>query len=155
MCNYFIIYVSIILLIITIKTPSYALDKSGLLPSVTIKGVSVFVEVSDTEETRKKGLMWRKKLDKNAGMLFSYPDSAIRHFWMKNTFIPLDMAFIDSNLVIRTIHSTKAVNDSIALYGSYVPVKYVLEVNEGWFEKHNIRSGDTVTFENIFPQKGR
>ncbi len=127
----------------------------GLNQSVTVKQKTVYVEVADTQEKRKTGLMWRTSLDKDTGMLFCYPDNAVRYFWMKNTFVPLDIAFIDSNRVIRTIHSTKAVNDSVHIYSSYVPVQYVLEVNQGWFEKHNIKREDTVRFENIVPQNAK
>lgn len=150
-----IIILSFLLAITANRSDIYSENREGLLPTVTINEETVYVEVADTEETRKKGLMWRNSLDKNTGMLFCYPDNAIRYFWMKNTFIALDMAFIDSNRVIRTIHSTKTVNDSVRLYSSYVPVKYVLEVNQGWLERHDIGTGDTVTFENIVPQNAR
>ena len=109
--------------------------------------LTVFVEIADSEEKRKRGLMWRKSLDKNSGMLFIYKDSRIRYFWMKNTYISLDIAFIDTNLVIKTIHTIEKTDDSTTLYSSYVPVQYVLEVNSGWLEQHNIHTGDTVTFD--------
>lgn len=114
---------------------------------VMIKGNEIFVEVADSEEERKRGLMWRKKLNNNAGMLFVFKDSSIRYFWMKNTFIGLDMAFIDTNMVIRTIRTAAKTNDSTTIYSSFVPVQYVLEVNAGWFEQHNIEPGDTITFD--------
>lgn len=112
-----------------------------------IKGNEIFVEVADSEEERKRGLMWRKKLNNNAGMLFVFKDSSIRYFWMKNTFIRLDMAFVDANMVIKTIRTTAKTNDSTIIYSSFVPVQYVLEVNAGWFEQHNIEPGDTITFD--------
>lgn len=115
--------------------------------SVMIKENEIFVEVVDSEEERKRGLMWRKKLNNNAGMLFVFKDSSIRYFWMKNTFIRLDMAFVDTNMVIRTIRTTTKTNDSTTIYSSFVPVQYVLEVNAGWFEQHNIEPGDTITFD--------
>lgn len=149
------IILSFLVLIVKNGGAIYSENRDGLLSTVTINEETVHVEVADTEETRKKGLMWRKSLDKNAGMLFCYPDNAVRYFWMKNTFIALDIAFIDSNRVIRTIHSTKTLNDSLRLYSSYVPVKYVLEVNQGWLERHDIGTGDTVMFENIAPQNAR
>ena len=116
-------------------------------PPVMIKGNEIFVEVADSEEERKRGLMWRKKLNNNAGMLFVFKDSSIRYFWMKNTFIRLDMAFVDTNMVIRTIRTTAKTNDSTTIYSSFVPAQYVLEVNAGWFEQHNIEPGDTITFD--------
>lgn len=114
---------------------------------VMIKGNKIFVAVADSEEKRKRGLMWRKKLNNDAGMLFVFKDSSIRYFWMKNTFIRLDMAFIDTNMVIRTIRTAAKTNDSTTIYSSFVPVQYVLEVNAGWFEQHNIEPGDTITFD--------
>jgi uncharacterized membrane protein (UPF0127 family) len=124
-----------------------------LKPSIIIKGSKITVEVADTEKTREKGMMWRNQLGKNEGMLFIYNDSATRYFWMKNTFLALDMAFIDSNMVIRTIHTVNTLNDSTTLYSSYVPVKYVLEVNSGWFEEHGVSLGDTVLFDrSIIPK---
>lgn len=131
----------------------YPQDAEKLKPSIIIKGSKITVEVADTEKTRKKGMMWRNQLGKNEGMLFIYNDSATRYFWMKNTFLALDMAFIDSNMVIRTIHTANTLNDSTTFYSSYVPVKYVLEVNSGWFEEHGVSLGDTVLFDrSIIPK---
>lgn len=142
--------ITIILLIITsifhIKTAYTETISRNKLP-VMIKENEIFVEVADSEEERKRGLMWRKKLNNNAGMLFVFKDSSIRYFWMKNTFIRLDMAFVDTNMVIRTIRTTAKTNDSTIIYSSFVPVQYVLEVNAGWFEQHNIEPGDTITFD--------
>ena len=115
--------------------------------TVTIKENNISVEVADSEEERKRGLMWRKKLNENTGMLFVFRDSAVRYFWTKNTFIRLDIAFVDANMVIRTIRTTAKTNDSTSIYSSLVPVQYVLEVNAGWFEQHHIVPGDTVTFD--------
>ncbi len=89
--------------------------------------------------------MWRKHLAWNEGMLFVYKESAIRYFWMKNTFIHLDIAFIDRNMIIRSIVSTSKTQDSTTVYRSACPVKYVLEVNRGWFEKNGAGVGDTAT----------
>lgn len=133
--------------ITTIEKKAHAQSKGKTKSEITIKGHRVFVEIADSEEKRKRGLMWRKSLDKNSGMLFIYKDSRIRYFWMKNTYISLDIAFIDTNLVIKTIHTIEKTDDSTTLYSSYVPVQYVLEVNSGWLEQHNIHTGDTVTFD--------
>lgn len=140
------IIVTLILTITIFFNNVYSQNKKEIKSTVTINGFRIFIEISDSKETRKQGLMWRNQLDKNAGMLFIYQDSAVRYFWMKNTFVTLDMAFIDSNMVIKTIHTAKAVNDSTTFYSSYVPVKYVLEVNSGWFEEHGIHPGDKVIF---------
>ena len=141
-----LIIVVIIPTMITVKN-AHTQCKSKKKSEITIKGHRVFVEIADSEEERKRGLMWRKALDKNSGMLFIYKDSRIRYFWMKNTYISLDIAFIDTNLVIKTIHTMEKTDDSTTLYSSYVPVQYVLEVNSGWLEQRNIHTGDTVTFD--------
>ena len=138
---------AIIILLLSNTLPCFSQDSVGRLPSVIVNGHKIFVEVADTEDAHEKGLMWRKNLDRNKGMLFIYKGSAVRYFWMKNTFLPLDIAFIDSNMVIRTIHSTDAVNDSSALFSSYVPVQYVLEANKGWFEEHGAGRGDTIRID--------
>ncbi|WP_287373579.1 DUF192 domain-containing protein [Prosthecochloris sp.] len=140
--------IMILIIIIMNFISSYSQEIDKIKSLITIQGHNITAEISDTEKTREKGLMWRNQLGKNEGMLFIYNDSATRCFWMKNTFIALDMAFIDSNKVIRTIHTAKTVNDSTTFYSSYVPVKYVLEVNSGWFEEHGISLGDTVLFSH-------
>ena len=141
-----LIIIAIIPIITTVKK-SHAQSKSKKKSEITIQGHRIFAEIADSEEERKRGLMRRKALDKNSGMLFIYKDSRIRYFWMKNTYISLDIAFIDTNLVIKTIHTMEKTDDSTTLYSSYVPVQYVLEVNSGWLEQHNIQTGDTVTFD--------
>jgi len=113
---------------------------------IRINNEEYSVEIADSDEEIKRGLMWRKTLDRERGMLFIYPDNAVRYFWMKNTYIKLDIAFIDSNHVIRTIHTACRTDDDKTLYSSLVPVQYALEVNAGWFKQHNIETGDTVLF---------
>lgn len=142
-----IIISAMIAFLLSTTSPCFGQDSVGRLPSVTVNSHKIFVEVADTEEAYKKGLMWRKNLDRNKGMLFIYKDSAVRYFWMKNTFLPLDIAFIDSDMIIRSIHSTDAINDSSTLFSSYVPVQYVLEVNKGWLEEHGAGRGDTIRID--------
>ncbi len=124
---------------------------NDFVTTLSINNHHVFVEVCATEESRRRGLMWRKQLDWDKGMLFVYKNSAVRHFWMKNTFIELDMAFIDRFMVIRTIHSVQTTNTTSPLFSSEVPVQYVLEVNRGWFDSHGITTGDTIRFEDGLP----
>lgn len=93
-----------------------------------------------------KGLMFRKSLAQDTGMLFVFPDSAKRSFWMKNTTIPLDMLFIDADNKIVTIHAGAVPCDTLACpqYASTASAMYVLEVNAGFVERYTIREGDTV-----------
>jgi len=107
-----------------------------------INNQKIIVEVADTESKRSKGLMFRKKLDKDTGMLFVFDKSEIVHFWMKNTFIPLSIAFIDTNY--RIVHIDDMEPLTLTLHSSIFPVKYALEVKKGWFDEHNIKIGDRV-----------
>jgi len=106
------------------------------------------VELANTSETRIKGLMFREDLEDKHGMLFIYPSSQPRSFWMKNTKIPLDMLFIDENFVIRKIHYAEPCKqDPCAAYKSGVPVRYVLEINGNLTIKHGIEEGNLVDIQ--------
>lgn len=111
------------------------------------------VEIADTPLKREYGLMDRKSINANGGMLFKFPHAHYLQFWMKNTYIPLDIAFIDNNgkvLQIETMYplSTRAVRSDYMC-------KYALEVNHGWFEKNNIKVGSMVMGEGLTHGKGR
>lgn len=104
------------------------------------------VEIADTPEERATGLMNRTSLPQDAGMLFVFDGDDRRYFYMKNTLIPLDMIFIDSNLTIIDIHenATPLREDTIASSG---PCKYVLEVNGGLCAADDIDIGDHITLD--------
>jgi len=96
------------------------------------------------------GLMHREHLDLDKGMLFAYPDSNQRTFWMKNTLIPLDIMFIDENFVIQKIHNAvPCVTEPCELYASEVPVKYVFEINGNLAAENNINIGDFVQIRGL------
>lgn len=111
---------------------------------VVLCGKTLKVEIADTEETRSKGLMFRKSLDKNAGMLFVYHKEEFLSFWMKNTYIPLSIAFFDKNKKLVSIHDMEPL-DSSRTYTSKGPAMYAIEVNKGWFVNNKI--GKDCTFE--------
>jgi uncharacterized membrane protein (UPF0127 family) len=111
--------------------------------------VSVNVEIADTDETRNRGLMFREKLAENAGMIFIFEESKKRAFWMKNTYIPLDIAYIDSRGIINEIYTMKPLDYSI-IYNSIKPARYALEVNAGWFKKNNISAGSKLELYGCF-----
>lgn len=106
---------------------------------------SLIVEVAETPKELEKGLMGRKFLDKDKGMLFIFKREGIYPFWMKNTYIPLSIAFIDKNYKIVQIEDMEPF-DTISLHTPFSPIKYALEVNRGWFKRHNIKRGDSVSF---------
>lgn len=106
------------------------------------------VEVAVSPEQKARGLMFRGELGPDQGMLFLYPDQARRTFWMKNTFIPLDIIWIDSALTVVGItkNAQPCRDQSCPRYESPADVQYVLEVNAGSAEKIGLQNGDTFTF---------
>jgi hypothetical protein len=96
-------------------------------------------EVVADGETRARGLMHRKALEQNAGMLFIFDDHAIHCRWMKNTLIPLSVAFIDDRGTIVNIADMEP--HSEASHCAARPVKYALEMNRGWFAARGIKPG--------------
>jgi hypothetical protein len=105
------------------------------------------IEIVDTPESRRIGLMHRTEMAKNAGMLFVFGDVKERAFWMRNTFLPLDIIYIDENLMINHIHENAVPLDETPL-PSLGPVQYVLEVNAGITKALGISKGDFITIEN-------
>ena len=101
------------------------------------------VEVAKTEEEKKIGLMFRKTLAKNAGMLFLYKREALRLMWMKNTFIPLDILFIDKNGVIKRVVK-RSIPHSLATISSRQSVLAVLELRGGITSSLEIKKGDRI-----------
>lgn len=101
------------------------------------------VEVADTQEKAARGLMYRKQLKENEGMLFIFENEEPRSFWMKNTFIPLDIGYFNAKKELIDIQSmtpvTSELQTDIPTYPSKGPAQYALEVPKGWFEKHKIR----------------
>lgn len=110
--------------------------------------VRVQVELADTPETRARGLMYRKELPRNAGMLFVFPEEDKLEFWMKNTPLPLDMIFFDRNRRVVGIVE-RAQPFSTTPRGPGVPAQYVLEVNGGFAAEHGIQVGDRAEFQGI------
>jgi len=104
--------------------------------------VQLFTEVASDSISLQTGLMHRRKLPWKSGMLFVFPSEGKHGFWMQNTHIPLDIAFITADLKIAEIHSMVPMSTS-AVRPS-VPCKYVLEVNKGWFERNKITVGSRI-----------
>ena len=104
------------------------------------------VEIADTKILRKKGLMFRSKLEKEKGMLFIFPNEQIIRMWMKNTMIPLDILFISKDkVIVDIIENAKEMSDNILI--SKTKSKYVLEINSGLVKDFNITIGDSINFE--------
>ena len=108
------------------------------------KKIPVSVEIVSTPELLRKGLMWRSELPDDHGMLFVFEGDAPRSFWMKNTPLPLDILFINSDGKIVSI-ARNTVPYSLASIPSAAPANYVLEVNAGFSSKHGIVAVSQVT----------
>lgn len=116
------------------------------LPKVDIEvaGHALRVEVADEPEERRVGLMNRRRLGEDRGMIFVFETESRHSFWMKNTRIPLSIAFIASDGTIRQIEDMEPL--SLDPVESRRSVPYALEVNQGWFERRGIEVGDRVVF---------
>lgn len=97
------------------------------------------VQLAQTPEQRQIGLMWRKDMPQHEGMLFVFEQAAQQCFWMRNTLIPLSAAFVSDDGTIVNIADMKPQSDDS--HCSDKPVRYVLEMNVGWFAKRQIKAG--------------
>jgi uncharacterized protein len=107
-----------------------------------IEGQSFRVEVADEPGKRQSGLMYRTKMDADAGMIFVYPDEKERSFWMENTRIPLSIAYIDRAGTI--VHIADMVPFDRTAVSSLFPAMFALEVNRGLFKEYGIEKGAVV-----------
>jgi hypothetical protein len=124
----------------TISFPDAA-QNGAAVPSVT-------VEVAETGNARQRGLMLRKSMPENRGMIFVFEDRRNHEFWMHKTCLPLDMMFIDKDGFITGIEeNVPTMNDRT--YSSGCPSTYVLEVNAGWSRKHGVTPGQKAKFDGV------
>lgn len=104
------------------------------------------VELAQNEQETALGLMYRKSMAQNRGMLFIFPQEEMRYFWMKNTYIPLDIIYINAEHKIVSISKNAQPLSEIS-QPSEAPARYVLEVNAGVCDQLGIKEGDTITYE--------
>ena len=109
-----------------------------------IGGATVTAEIADTPALRERGLMGRESLPENQGMLFVYPDEQERSFWMRNTPMALDIAFLDRRGTIVNIETMQPNDDENTV--SSRPAMYALEMEAGWFEAKGVEPGMLVSF---------
>jgi uncharacterized membrane protein (UPF0127 family) len=114
------------------------------LEKIEINNKILYVEIADNDEKRSLGLMFRKYLPDSMGMLFIFDSSGIYPFWMKNTYIPLSIAFIDENYKIIDIFDLEPLDETPIF--PLKKFKYALEVNRNWFKRNDIKVGDRVKF---------
>jgi len=137
------------LLILRLLAAAFLLAAAAPMPAaelptttLTINGQKVVAEVVSTPETRATGLMNRFSLQPDHGMLFVFEQPQPLGFWMKNTFIPLSIAFIAADGRIINIDDMQPHDESI--HPSRGPALYAIEMRKGWFTERGIRSGDVV-----------
>ncbi|OYT99364.1 MAG: hypothetical protein CFE40_05765 [Burkholderiales bacterium PBB1] len=125
--------------------PAWAQNTAQSLPSMTLNaGIHVITaEVARTEQQREIGLMFRESMPANHGMLFVFDRPGQQCFWMKNTLLPLDVAFIADNGTI--VNTDRMKPRTLDPHCSTQPVRFVLEMNDGWFAKRGIAAGFKLT----------
>jgi len=116
-----------------------------LLPitSLHVGKATLTTEIASTPAQQERGLMYRTSLPDNQGMIFLLPQVTTATFWMKNTLIPLSIAFIDKNGVILEIHDMKAQDETITRSDSD-QIAYALETNLHWFALNGVKLGDKI-----------
>jgi uncharacterized protein len=130
-----------------IRVPDYPTGQEPR-PSATIRAVSgsvalIRLEIADTEPLRETGLMFRQSLDPDSGMIFVWQTPTLDAFWMKDTPIPLSIAWISTDLKIVGIQEMAPL-DQTTLHSPGVPYLYAIEANKGYFTQYGIRVGDSV-----------
>jgi uncharacterized membrane protein (UPF0127 family) len=125
---------------------SYSTLAQQNLVEVTVNEIKLQVEYANTFELRSKGLMYRKSMCENCGMLFEFDRPKYASMWMKNTFLPLDVAFATAEGVVTDIKQMEP--HDLTPIGSSQLVVYALEMNQGWFAKHDIDVGDKLLLSN-------
>ncbi len=129
----------------------YMFKKQGELTFQDTNGNSltkIDIQIAQTDFDRELGLMFRKDMNENRGMLFIFPDIQIRNFWMRNTLIPLDIIFVDSSkTIINIAKNTTPYSDNS--YASTRPAKFVVEVNAGFSDKYKISAGDKISWDSL------
>jgi len=139
-------------LLLTVTTAALLFASCRQAPATVdlqIAGHTFHVEIADTPAQRERGLMFRTSMPEDHGMLFIFPNDQQLSFWMKNTDIPLAVAYISQDGEIREIHHM--VPHSLNPINSDHSVRYALEVNDGAFAAKGIVPGDRVSFPPNLP----
>ncbi len=124
--------------------PARAQDAPQKLPAITLSAGMHLVqaEVAQTSEQRGIGLMHRPKMGANEGMLFVFEAESAQCFWMKNTLLPLSIAFLDGDGSVVNIEDMAP--QTLNGHCSKKPVRFALEMNQGWFAKRGIKPGSRI-----------
>lgn len=123
-------------------------DSAGARPGLVrleVDSAFIWVEVVDRPETRQTGLMFRKSMPEDQGMLFVFEEPQELDFWMRNTYLPLDIAFVSSDGTILNIEAMEPMDEG-PRYRSRGPARFAIEANRGWFARRGIAPGHRVRF---------
>lgn len=133
-------------LLILLTTAAWSQDSPQLqLPRVTLSAGMHLInaQVAANPQQRAVGLMFRKDMPVNEGMLFAFEQASEQCFWMKNTLIPLTAAFVADDGTIVNLADMQP--QSLASHCSSKPVRFVLEMNQGWFDKRGLKAGSRLS----------
>ncbi len=127
-----------------LTAPAQAQDAPQQLPAITLTAGMhrISAEVARTPDQRAIGLMHRKSMPTHAGMIFVFEQPEPLCFWMKNTLIPLSIAFLQDDGTILNIEEMKPL--ALDSHCSLRPVRFALEMNSGWFAKRGLKPGDRI-----------
>ncbi|MEY4752097.1 MAG: hypothetical protein RIQ60_4311 [Pseudomonadota bacterium] len=135
-----------------LATPAQAQGGPQNLPIIRIGAgmMSLKVELADTPAARQIGLMHRSSMPTNDGMLFVFERAEMSCFWMRNTLIPLSIAFLADDGSIVNIADMKPLDETS--HCPTKPVRLALEMNQGWFVRHGLKAGDKLSGEVFKPR---
>jgi uncharacterized protein len=111
--------------------------------NLTVGGVSLKAEIAEDDQSREMGLMFRDSLPEDGGMLFIFDQPHQASFWMKNTKIPLSIAFLENDRVISEEKSMRPYDETL-IQSRSDKIRYAIEVNAGWFDRHQVKPGTKV-----------
>lgn len=109
---------------------------------------TIDAQIALTEKEQQTGLMHRESMPENRGMVFVFLKPKARNFWMRNTLIPLDIAYINSNGVIQEIHPMEPLDES-GVPSLSPNIQFALEMNQGWFQEHGVKTGDSLDLTQL------
>ena len=151
--SFYLRVIPVSLLVFAFSSCARTASSQQTIPDIvqtTIKGVSIDLELALTRQQQMKGLMFRKTLPADQGMLFVFENPKPQSFWMKNTLIPLDIAYIDSSGIIREIYPMYP-NNQNSVASKSREIQFALEVNQGWFASKKIVPGDSIDLDPFQP----
>jgi uncharacterized membrane protein (UPF0127 family) len=127
---------------------------TGTVVNFPDSDTQIQVEIAESSEEREKGLMYRRSLPIDRGMLFVYHEEDYRGFWMKNTYIPLDIIFVsDDERIVdidEAVPQPNTSEENLRTYRSDEPARYVIETNSSFTERRNVEEGDRVDIPTRF-----